>query len=128
VLKEASKDVKKRISSHSTYMKLNNNESFNTFKAQLLVWINKHFTPKRLSLADYQVLFSIPHISPMPMVLAENEDYQLFLEHIAKAKDQTCAIYAQQLFDEPANKVYPLCHLEDVFLSYFSTEVREGKW
>jgi len=100
-------------------MKLNNNEPFDTFKAQLLVQIDKHFTPKRLNLANYQILFSIPRISPMPMVLAENEDYQLFLERITKAKDHTCAIYVQQLVDEPANKVYPLCHLEDVFLSYF---------
>ena len=117
-LKEASKDVKKRISSHSTYMKLNNNEPFDTFKAQLLVRIDKHFTPKRLNLADYQILFSIPRISPMPMILAENEDYQLFLEHITKAKDNTCAIYVQQLVDEQANKVYHLCYLEDMFLSY----------
>jgi hypothetical protein len=99
-LKEGSKDVKKRISCHSTYMKLKNDEPFDTFKAQLLVRIDKHFTPKRLDIADFQVLFSIPRISPMPMILAENDDYQLFLERITKAKDHTCAIYVQQLVDE----------------------------
>jgi hypothetical protein len=40
-LKEGSKDVKKRISCYSTYMKINSGEPFDTFKAQLLVRIDK---------------------------------------------------------------------------------------
>lgn len=131
MLKEGSKDVKKRISCHSTYMKLSNTEPFDTFKAQLLVRIDKHFTPKRLDIVEYQVLFSIPRISPMPMILAENEDYQLFLERIAKAKDHTCAIYVQQLVNEQTNKVCQcpscLCYLEDILISYFSTEAGERR-
>lgn len=108
-LKESSKKVKKRTSCHSSYMKLNNEEPFNTFKAQLLVQIDKQFTPKRLNINNFQVFFSIPRTSPMPMVLAENEDYQIFLKHITKVKDHTCTIYVQQLVDEKANKVCYLC-------------------
>jgi hypothetical protein len=117
-LKEGSKDVKKRISCHSTYMKLNNSEPFDTFKAQLLVRIDKYFTPKRLDLDDFQVLFSIPRISPMPIILAEDGDYQLFLERITKAKDHTCAIYVQQLVNEQTNKVCHLCYQMSRFLSH----------
>jgi hypothetical protein len=42
------------------------------------------------------------------MILGENEDYQLFLERITKAKDHTCVIYVQQLVDD---KVCHLCCL-----------------
>jgi len=124
-LKEGSKDLKKRIACHNAYMKLNNNEPFDTFKAQLLIRIDKYFTPRKLNIANYLILFSIPRISPMPMTLAKGEDYQLLLERIAKAKGHTCAIYVQEIVDDQAHRVRNIFLWNSSFL--MALRRREGR-
>ena len=80
------KDMKKCVGI-STYMMLDSNEPFNTFVAQLLVRIETTFSPSKLSIEDYILLFSIPRISPLPIVLTTPDDYNLLLECVKKNKD-----------------------------------------
>jgi hypothetical protein len=53
------KDMKKRVGT-STYMKLDSNEPFDTFVAQLLVRIERTFLPPKIAIQDYLISFSIP--------------------------------------------------------------------
>jgi len=89
------KDMKKRVGT-STYMKLDSNEPFDTFVAQLFVRIERTFSPPKLAIEDYIVSFSIPRISPSPITLATPDDYNLLLERIKKNKDHSACVYVQQ--------------------------------
>lgn len=97
------KDVKKRVGT-STYMKLDSSEPFDTFVAQLLVRIERTFSPSKLAIQDYIISFSIPRISPLPIVLGTLDDYNLLLERVKKNKDRSACVYVQQK-PETKNKV-----------------------
>jgi hypothetical protein len=94
--KERSKDLKKRTDKN-TYMTLNNNEPFDTWNAQLLVKIDKTLNPSKLNIDDYEIHFTIPRISPSPLVVSSNEEYANMLERVSKSKNLTCNVYIQEL-------------------------------
>ena len=72
-VKECSKDLKKQISKN-TYMDLNNNKPFNTWRAQLLVQIEKTLSPHKLNINDYEVHFTVAHVSPSPLMVSLDEE------------------------------------------------------
>jgi hypothetical protein len=94
--KERSKDLKKRTGKN-TYMIVNNNEPFDTWNAQLLVKIDKTLNPSKLNIADYEIHFTIPRISPSPLTVSSNDEYANMLERVSKSKDFTCNVYIQEL-------------------------------
>ncbi|KAF8877867.1 hypothetical protein BD779DRAFT_1613105 [Infundibulicybe gibba] len=92
---EGKKDLKKRNGTN-TYIKLDDNEPFDTFKAQVLVRIEKYLKPSKLDFSNYDISFSIPRISPSPIAVAQEEDYKVLLERIAKHKDRSANVYVQE--------------------------------
>jgi len=93
---EQTKELKKRTSKN-TFMKLSSDEPFDTWKAQLLVRIEKTFSPNMLDISNYEVNFSVARISPSPMAVSSQDKYADMLERIAKRSDLTCTIYVQEL-------------------------------
>ena len=93
---ERMKELKKRTGKN-TFMKLDIEEPFDTWKAQLLVRINKMLPPDLLDFANYEVNFTVAHISTTPMAISCNEEYDDMLSHVSRTKDLLCAIYIQEL-------------------------------
>ncbi|KAJ3509117.1 hypothetical protein NLJ89_g5389 [Agrocybe chaxingu] len=93
---EKEKDLKKRAGSN-TFMKLAFGEPFDTWKAQLLVRIDKAVKPDKLDINDYELLFTVARTSPAPMAVTSEDEYDDMLERIAKNKDLTCSLYVQAL-------------------------------
>lgn len=83
---EFKKDLKKCKGSNA-YFKLNDDEPFDTWKAQLLVRISDKLSPASLLFDDYDINFTIPRISPSPLAVANEEDYDLLRERVRKAKN-----------------------------------------
>jgi len=73
---EGMKDIKK-WKGHNSYLKLSSDAVFDTWKAQLLVKIDKKMKPNQILYEDYDVLFMIPCVSPMPLNVTEEDDYLL---------------------------------------------------
>ncbi|KIK91071.1 hypothetical protein PAXRUDRAFT_150337 [Paxillus rubicundulus Ve08.2h10] len=83
---EFKKDVKKQKGSNM-YFKLDDDEPYNTWKAQLLVKIDEKMSPTMLSFDNYNVSFTIPHVSPSPLAIVSGDNYNLLLKHMRKAKN-----------------------------------------
>ena len=102
--KERMKDLKKRTGKN-TFMKLDTNEPFDTWKAQLLVRIDKILAPEMLDLANYEVNFTVARISVAPMAISCDEEYIDMLGRVARTRDLTCTIYVQELQQMASSKV-----------------------
>jgi len=90
-------DVKKRKAITSTFMKLDSDEPFDTWKAQLLVRIEKAFSPDDIDFTKYEIGFTIPRVIVSPMSVMVEEEYNDMLERIMKTKDSSCSVYIQEL-------------------------------
>lgn len=95
--KEQSKDLKKRAGKN-TYMVLDNNEPFDTWKAQLLVRIEKTLMPSTLDINNYEIHFTVARISPSPLMVASDEEYVNMLEWVGRSKNSSCNVYVQELY------------------------------
>lgn len=102
---EGMKEMKKR-QGHNLYLKLNSDIPFNTWKAQLLVKIDEKLKLDYISYEDYKVSFMIPHVSPQPLSIMNEDDYNLLCECTQKAKDQQATVYMQELKAVQLAKVY----------------------
>ena len=94
--KEALKDLKK-WTGKNTYMVLNSNLPFDTWRAQLLIRIENTLKPRKLDINDYKIHFTITHISPLPFLVALDEVYLNMLEQVGRSKDSECNVYVQEL-------------------------------
>lgn len=103
--KEGLKDLKKRAGKNA-YMVLNNNEPFDTWRAQLLVRIKKTLMPSKLNIKNYEIHFTIARISPSPLMVALDEEYVNMLERVGRSKDSACNVYVQEL--RSSSKVFSL--------------------
>ena len=121
--KERSKDLKKRTGKN-TYMILNNNEPFDTWNAQLLVKIDNTLNPSKLDIADYEIHFTIPRISPSPLMVSSNEEYANMLERVSKSKNLTCNIYIQELHSSESSKVVGFLGISQFILIISSAETK----
>lgn len=121
--KERSKDLKKRTGKN-TYMILNNNEPFDTWNAQLLVKIDNTLNPSKLDIADYEIHFTIPRISPSPLMVSSNEEYANMLERVSKSKNLTCNIYIQELHSSESSKVVGFLGISQFVLIISSAETK----
>ncbi|KAF8835495.1 hypothetical protein BDN67DRAFT_1015519 [Paxillus ammoniavirescens] len=92
---EFKKDMKKRKGSNM-YFKLDDDEPYNTWKAQLLVKINEKMSLTMLSFDNYDVSFTIPHVSPSPLAIVLGDDSNLLLEHVRKAKNTEATVVVQE--------------------------------
>ena len=121
--KERSKDLKKRTGKN-TYMILHNNEPFDTWNAQLLVKIDNTLNPSKLDIADYEIHFTIPRISPSPLMVSSNEEYANMLERVSKSKNLTCNIYIQELHSSESSKVVGFLGISQFVLIISSAETK----
>jgi hypothetical protein len=101
---EHTKELKKR-NGKNTFMKLDNNKPFDTWKAQLLVRINKILLPEKLDFNHYEVNFTIARISTALMAISCEEEYEDMLERLGKTKNPVCTILVQELRQTSSLKV-----------------------
>jgi len=94
--KEASKDLKK-CPGKNTYMVLNRNLPFDTWRAQLLIQVEKTLKPSKLDINNYEIHFTIACVSPLPLLIASDEEYLNMLEQVGRSKDSECNVYVQEL-------------------------------
>ncbi|KAG0701026.1 hypothetical protein DFH29DRAFT_876205 [Suillus ampliporus] len=67
------------------------------FKAQLLVKIDNEMKPATISFDNYIVSFTIPHLSPSPLAITNQKDYDELIGQVKKAKDLTATVYVQEM-------------------------------
>ena len=104
---ENTKDLKKRCGK-GVFLKLSSDRPFDTWKAQVLVKIDATLHPDTIVFEDYEVVFSVPHVSPTPLAITNEEGYAELIQHAMKSKNYEANIYIQQL--APAvKKVRHLC-------------------
>ena len=101
---EHTKELKKR-NGKNTFMKLDYDEPFDTWKAQLLIYINKILQPEKLDFNHYEVNFTIARISTAPMPISCEEEYKDMLECLGKSKNPVCNILVQELRQMSSLKV-----------------------
>ena len=125
-VKERSKDFKKKTGKNM-YMVLDSNEPFNTWRAQLLVRIEKTLNPSKLDINNYKIHFTIACISPSPLMVSSEEEFANMLERIGKSKDLACNVYVQELrsSDSESSKVVILSILW--LCSNVTTEVQSAE-
>ncbi|KAI6033701.1 hypothetical protein PISMIDRAFT_25717 [Pisolithus microcarpus 441] len=93
---EAKKDDIKKRKGLNSYFKLESNMPFDTWKAQLLVWICDKMKPAKISFNNYDVSFAVQCVYPTPLSISSDEDYTLLLEHVQKAKEPAAVVYVQE--------------------------------
>ncbi|KAG2039022.1 hypothetical protein BDR03DRAFT_1009472 [Suillus americanus] len=91
------KDDPKKRKGTNAYLKLHLSKPFDTFKAQVLQKIDEQTKPDKISYDNYTALYAIPRISPTPMSLSNEKDYEEFIGRITKAKGLTASLYMQEL-------------------------------
>ena len=101
---ERTKELKKR-NGKNTFMKLDYDEPFDTWKAQLLICIDKILQPEKLDSNHYEVNFTIARISTAPMPISCEEEYKDMLERLGKSKNPVCNILVQELRQTSSLKV-----------------------
>ena len=68
-------------------LQLSSDKPWDTLKAQLLVKIEEAFKPTTLSINDYNILFTIPHVVNKPgYPLGSATDYSILLDHSVKSR------------------------------------------
>ncbi len=85
------------VSSMSTFIKLGSDETFDTWKAQLLIYIEKVFSLDNFDFTKYETGFTISHVVVLPILVIVEEEYNNMLERIMKMKDSSCSVYIQEL-------------------------------
>ena len=100
---ERTKELKKRTGKN-TFLKLEDIEPFDTWKAQLLVLIDKHLSPPTLDIDNYEINFTVPRISTAPMSVSCEDEYSDMLERVKKGKENVCTVYVQELIALSATK------------------------
>lgn len=66
---------------------LDSDESWDIFKAQILVKISTAIKPKNINFNNYTFLFSVTHLVPKPeMPIASDEDYLFIIKQAVKKK------------------------------------------
>jgi hypothetical protein len=89
---EATKAVSKRMPI-SMALELNDNEPWDTLKAQLLAKINAALSPHILDFVNYTVMFYISRVLPRPGMILESEDsYSALLLRAANLTSKTPTI------------------------------------
>lgn len=78
-------------------MKLDSDEPYDTWIAQLLVRIEKVLVPPNISLENYEISFSIPRIVSTPRTVSCIDDFTDMLSYVLKTKDKTCAVHIQEI-------------------------------
>ena len=111
------------------YMDLNNNNPFNTWRAQLLVQIEKILNPCKLNINDYEIHFTIACVSPSLLMVSSDEEYTNMLEHVGRSKDSACNVYVQELHSPSKVGITPcLSALSHFYASWTETRQREPAW
>jgi hypothetical protein len=102
---ERSKEIKKRkIAGGSTItMKLDSDEPYDTWMAQLLVRVEKILAPPNISIENYEISFSISRIVSTPRTMSCKDDFTDMLSYVLKTKDKTCAIHIQEIDAKTTN-------------------------
>jgi hypothetical protein len=68
-------------------LRLDSNEPWDTFKAQIMTKIDAAIKPKNIDLDDYTILFSITRLVPKPGMPIDSEgDYSFMVEQAMKTK------------------------------------------
>jgi hypothetical protein len=80
-------------------------DPFNTWKAQLLVCIEKTLAPNVLDFDNYETTFTVPRVSTAPMAISCDEEYTDMLERIGRTKDLVCAVFIQEHQQMQSSKV-----------------------
>ncbi|KIJ92999.1 hypothetical protein K443DRAFT_41299, partial [Laccaria amethystina LaAM-08-1] len=100
---EHTKELKKRTGTN-TFMKLEVEEPFDTWKAQLLVRIDKTLAPNVLDFVNYETTFTVPRVSTAPMAISCDDEYMDMLERIGRTKDLVCYVFVQERQQIPSSK------------------------
>jgi hypothetical protein len=95
-------------------MKLEVEELFDTWKAQLLVRIDKTLAPNILDFVNYETTFTVPCVSTPPMAISCDDEYMDMLECIGRTKDLVCYVFVQEHQQIPSSKVCR--HLHNSYL------------
>ena len=120
------KEMKKR-QGHNSYLKLNSDIPFDTWKAQILVKIDEKMKLDYISYEDYDVSFMIPRISPQPLSITNEDDYNLLCERTQKAKDQQATVYVQELKAVRLAKVRTIVHVGNFLTTIDSANRIQGR-
>jgi hypothetical protein len=78
-------------------MKLDSDEPYDTWVAQLLVRVEKILAPPNIGLENYEISFSIPRIVSTPRTLSSKDDFTDMLNYVLKTKDKTCSVHIQEI-------------------------------
>jgi hypothetical protein len=122
---EHTKELKKRMGTN-TFMKLELEEPFDTWKAQLLDHIHKTLAPNVLKFANYEATFTVPRVSTAPMAISSDKEYTDMLECIGRTKDLICSVFVQECQQMPSSKVCR--HVHNIYLlltTLYLAEARE---
>jgi len=117
---ENTKDLKKHRGK-SVLLKLNSDHPFDTWKAQVLIKINATLHPDTIAFKDYEVLFSVPCVSPTPLAITDEEGYAELVQHAMKSKNYKANIYIQQLRAPTVKKVHHICLFVSVITDQTTT-------
>ena len=89
---ENTKNLKKHCGK-SVFIKLSSNQPFNTWKAHVLIKIDATLHPDTIASEDYEVVFSVPCISPTSLTITDEEGYVELIQHAMKSKNYKANIY-----------------------------------
>ena len=123
---ERTKEMKKH-QGHNSYLKLNSDIPFDTWKAQILMKIDEKMKLNYISYEDYEVSFMILRISPQPLSITNEEDYNLLCERTQKAKDQQATVDVQELKAVRLTKVHTIVHVCNFLTTIDSANHIQGR-
>ena len=88
---QMAKPKTKRDNPKNDFFRLDEDEEWDTMKAQLLAKIDSLLKPATINYDDYDISFVILCCSPQPMPLDSNDKYLYMVEHSLKAKTSPSA-------------------------------------
>lgn len=94
------KDTKKRGDSKTVLMELGDELVWDTWKAQLLVKIDKVLKPKKISFNNYDITFSIPRVHPKPTMLSDEGSYKFMVSQASKGKDPNVLVTVEPIIPD----------------------------
>jgi hypothetical protein len=86
--------LQKRSPEHTISWKVHFGDPYDTFRAQLLVQIDKYFEPQQINFEDYLIRYTILRLSPNPITLDE-DGYEALKESIGTKKPPSVTVYVQ---------------------------------
>ncbi|KAF8234112.1 hypothetical protein L208DRAFT_1263522, partial [Tricholoma matsutake] len=90
--KQMAKPKVKRGGSKSDFLWLDEDEEWDTVKAQVMAKIDSILKPPTIAYNGYNIMFTIPRYSPHPMPLDSEEKFTYLVEHALKAKSPSVKI------------------------------------